>query len=91
MHGYKAFDIKMGIEEKALFPQLLVFHLDGSISICFRIDMYDRDLLVAAVALIENRGSFIGTSQLLCVVAHLLAPALFAALGNDTGGVHVVL
>ena len=91
MHDYKAFDIKMGLEEKAIFHQLLVFHLDGSISICFRIDMYDRDVLVAAVALIENRGSFIGTPQLLCVVADFFAPALFAALGNDTGGVHVIL
>lgn len=91
MHEYKAFDIKMGLEEKAIFHQLLVFHLEGSISISFRNDMYDQDVLVTAVALIENSGSFVCTSELLCVVADLLAPALFAALGNDTGGVHVVL
>jgi hypothetical protein len=90
VHDYKAFDIRMGLEEKGIFHQLLVFHLDGSISISFRNDMYDRNILVTAIALVENSGSFVCASQLLGVVADLLAPALFAALGNDTGCVHVI-
>lgn len=91
MHDHKAFDIRKGLEEKQIFHQLLVFHLHGSISMGLRNYMYDRHILVTAVALVENSGSFICASQLLCVVADLLATALFAALGDNTGGVHVVL
>ena len=40
-------------------------------------------------ALIKDGGAFIGTSQLLGVVANLLATALCAVLSNDTGSVHV--
>jgi hypothetical protein len=49
------------------------------------------DVLVTAVALIEDCGAFVCTTQLLGVVADLLATALLAGKIDDTGRVHVIL
>jgi len=40
-------------------------------------------VLVPALALVEDSGAFIGTAQLLCVVAHFLPAALVARLRDD--------
>lgn len=40
-------------------------------------------VLVPTVAFVEDGGSFIGTAQLLCVVADFLSATLFARLRND--------
>jgi len=46
---------------------------------------------VTAIALVEDCGAFVCTSQLLGVVAHFLATALFACLSNDDARLHIVV
>lgn len=45
---------------------------------------------MTTVALVEDSGTFVSTSQLLSVVANFFTATLLAALGDDTGGVHIV-
>ena len=46
---------------------------------------------MTTIALVEDSRAFVCTSQLLCVVTNFLATALLAALGNNTGSVHIIL
>jgi hypothetical protein len=48
-------------------------------------------VLVPTITLVEDGGAFICTTQLLGVVADLVATALLARMLNEDGGLHVVV
>ena len=45
---------------------------------------------MTTLALIEDGRSFVGASQLLCVISHLLPSALFAWVIDDTSSLHIL-
>lgn len=49
------------------------------------------DVLVPAIALVENGGSFISTPKLLCIVSDLISTALVACMRDGRRCLHVGL